>query len=296
LQVRVTNRSTGVSGFSIEGANFDPNNGYGTAIGANRERALDPGDSQVFRYYLPGELGILRIRDFANPFINAELGLYGALIVEPAGATWHDPATDSELDQGVEAVIRLPNGDYFREFVTLFADHDREIGMFLMPYDVSVDGDALVNFRTSPIGPRIERLGTRNLTRQAHLFTAAVAGPPSTPVFVAEAGDRVRFRVLSAHSEQPQVFSVEGHDWQMANGVAGADVMSSRMLISGGALNVALRQAGGPAQRPGDYLWLNHRMPFLEAGQWGILRIVPRRSERALGPRRERLLFSQQQL
>jgi manganese oxidase len=34
-------------------------------------------------------------------------------------------------------------------------------------------------------------------------------------------------------------------------------------------------QAGGPYRMPGDYLYMNHRMAYMEAGQWGFLRVRP---------------------
>ena len=90
-----------------------------------------------------------------------------------------DRASGSACVETGVCIIRYGN-----EFVTLFVDQDPEIGMFLMPYDVSVDGDALVNYRSTPVARRIERLGRRNPARLAHLFTDAIAGPPSTPVFL----------------------------------------------------------------------------------------------------------------
>lgn len=293
VEIDLTNRAGGVAGMTIEGGNFNPADAYGAEIGRGGRRGLRPGESKIFRTYMAEELGIVRIRDFSRPFFNASLGLYGAIIVEPEGATYHDPQTDVVIESGVEAVVRLPDGSYFREFVMLFADRDAEIGTFTMPYDVTVDGDAKVNNRSTPLAPRIQRLGRRNLSRQAHLFTDEFAGAPFTPVFVAEAGEQIRMRVLSVFSEQPQVFSVEGHDWPLTPGLPGSDIVSSRLLQSGGALNLELRHAGGPTGRPGDYLWSNHRMPFLEAGQWGLLRILPKRPDAALGPRRDIQLFTQ---
>jgi hypothetical protein len=296
VEIEFTNRSTGVAGLTMEAANFSPDSGYGAAVGLSGRRGVLPGNTSIIRAYFAEATGIMRIRDFTRPFFNSGLGLLGAMIIEPAGATYHDPVTNAQIDQGVEAVIRRPDGSFFREFVTLFAERDREIGTFVMPYRVSVIGDTSVNFRATPFGPRIQRLGRRNSARRAHLFTDEFAGPPSTPTFVAEAGDEIMFRVLSVLSEQPQIFSVEGHDWEITPELPGSDILSSRLLQSGGAQNIRLRHAGGAAGRPGDYLWLNHRMPFLEAGQWGILRIRPRSTDAALGPRRGIELYTQVRL
>jgi hypothetical protein len=34
--------------------------------------------------------------------------------------------------------------------------------------------------------------------------------------------------------------------------------------------------AGGPAQLPGDYVYMNHRPAYIDAGEWGILRVLPK--------------------
>jgi FtsP/CotA-like multicopper oxidase with cupredoxin domain len=275
LEITFSNRSIGNAGFHIEGAYTDPKNGYGASVGFNGELHTPPGESAVYRYYLPGEIGVMRIRDFSNPFRNGELGLYGALIVEPAGSTWHDPVTDEPLHSGIEAVIRKSDGTYFREFATLFQEQDSVIGRFLMPYREDIEGDISVNYRAAPFGPRFDDLNRRDPRRFANLFNDSQAGPPATQVFTAIAGEEVRFRVVSAYSEQPQVFSVESHDWLLTPNLPGSDRVSSRVLAPGAVLNVEIASAGGPAGRPGDYLWLNHRMPYFEGGHWGLLRVLP---------------------
>ena len=170
---------------------------------------------------------------------------------------------NAEIDQGIEALIRLPDGGYFREFVTMFLDQDHRIGRFVMPYREHVTGDVAVNYHATPLRPRNRRLGRgEGNPKRARLFDEGLFGPPNVGIFAAQAGEEVRFRVVSAYSEQVQVFSVEGHDWELTPGLPGADIMSARFLPSGGTLNLHLRRAGGPAGRAGDYLWSNHRMPF----------------------------------
>ncbi|MCZ6765081.1 MAG: hypothetical protein O7C63_09130, partial [Alphaproteobacteria bacterium] len=279
-------------GFHIEGAGFDPSGPSGGGFGNNPTSTTRPGETGTYRFYLPAELGALRIRDLSSPFINTERQLYGTLVVEPEGASYHDPATDAPLENGVSAVVRLPDGSTFREFVVHMIDHDIRIGRFVMPYQETVRGDASVNFRSEPLARRFARLGGSDAPRQALLYDEEFSGPPATEIFIAEAGDRIRFRVVSAFSEQPPVFSIEGHQWTLTPGLEGSDIVSSRLVPSGGTINVELLTAGGPAGRPGDYLFGNHRLPYWEAGQWGILRILAREPQAALGPRRDAVLFS----
>ncbi len=49
-----------------------------------------------------------------------------------------------------------------------------------------------------------------------------MSGPPITNVFEAFTGYPVRFRVISTFSEQPQMFSVEGHLWPLTPGIEGS--------------------------------------------------------------------------
>ena len=49
-------------------------------------------------------------------------GLFGALIVEPAGAEFLDPETWEPLKSGTKAVIRTADGKMHREFVLALHD------------------------------------------------------------------------------------------------------------------------------------------------------------------------------
>jgi hypothetical protein len=284
LEVSFTNRSTEAASFYIDGASVDPRGSLGITVGYNPDQVAEPGERRIYRYYLPDEMGALLIRDFGSPFVNGALGLYGALIVEPAGATYHDVSNDDPIDTGIAAVVRLPDGDSFREFVTIFADQDPDIGLFLMPYDTEVDREATINYRAEPLRPRTALFGVledkdfidpNSYDLATRMFDDEIFGSPATGVFTAFAGENVRFRVVSGFSEQNQVFSVEGHEWALTPNLAGSDIVSSRYLIPGGVLNAELKSVGGPSGRPGDYLWGNHRLPYMNAGRWGLLRVLP---------------------
>ncbi len=291
VTVRFTNRSSQPASFYVDGAATDPQASLGVTVGYNPDQAVRPGEWIDHRYYADEELGALLIRDFGNPYRNTREGMYGALIIEPAGAEYFDPFSNKPLRAGVQAVVRTNGGDSFREFVTIFQDTDPDIGLFLMPYDQEVDRLAGVNYRTEPLNNRLLQIGViedadaipeDRLDLAQRVFDSDTFGDPDTNTFEAFAGDPVRFRVVSGHSEQSQVFSVEGHDWQLTPSIAGSDVVSSRYLPPTGVLNVELAGAGGPQARPGDYLWSNHRLPYLKAGQWGLLRVHEQGAETRL--------------
>ena len=221
--------------------------------------------------------------------------------MEPEGSSYLDPATGAPLERGVAAVIHHPERPDFREFVALFHDSDPDIGLFVMPYDEEVKpAGGGSNYRTAPLGLRLAEFGVlldgdpipaELMGRAGALFDSRVFGDPETDVFEAHVGDPVRFRVVSGYSEQPQVFFVEGHQWELTPTLPGSDVVSARYLAPTGVLNIELTQAGGAAGRPGDYQWGNHRLPFEKAGQWGVLRVLPPDGGEALRPLPDREEF-----
>jgi len=270
--------------FHLDSPALDPRGSLGITLGFDPDQAAQTGETVTHRYYLASELGTVLLRDFGNPFRNGREGLYGALIVEPAGASYLDPYSGEPLRSGAAAVIELPGAPDFREFVTVLQDNDPDIGLFLMPYDQEVNRVVGVNYRAEPLSLRLGALGVLldadtipddALEDAAALFDSERFGDPATPVFEAFAGDPVRFRVVSGFSEQNQVFAIEGHEWQLTPQIPGSDVVSARYLPPTGVLNIELQRTGGPKERPGDYLWLNHRLPYMKAGQWGILRLHP---------------------
>ncbi|RLT35232.1 MAG: hypothetical protein DWI57_15780 [Chloroflexi bacterium] len=107
-------------------------------------------------------------------------------------------------------------------------------------------------------------------------------GLPVTPLLEAYAGDPIRLHVLLPSSEQAHVFSLEGHRWQLQPGRLGSDLLDSVQM--GGLEAVTLQPlggAGGEAALVGDYLYGDHRLPYREAGLWGLLRVYPAGEERA---------------
>jgi Adenylate and Guanylate cyclase catalytic domain len=113
-------------------------------------------------------------------------------------------------------------------------------------------------------------------TLEAGDVFGAAAGDPDTAVFEAYAGDSVRLHVLAPWSEQSHVFSVEGHRWPAEPGLRGTPLRSSSQLGALDALTLHLDGgAGGPDHLTGTYLLGDHREPYRDAGQWGLLRVLP---------------------
>jgi LPXTG-motif cell wall-anchored protein len=139
-----------------------------------------------------------------------------------------------------------------------------------MPYTTRVAGPAPINYRAEPLDD------DRREGAPGSLFSAVEHGDPATPLLEAYAGDALRINVLSAWSEQPQAFSIEGHQWPIEPAMAGSNLVSTVQLV--GMESVVIFPeggAGGRSRQAGDYVYGNHREPYREAGMWGLLRVHP---------------------
>ncbi|MBX2998788.1 MAG: multicopper oxidase domain-containing protein [Caldilineaceae bacterium] len=235
--------------------------GTGLNVGRNpTEQTILPGASGVYTYYAHPSLGerAALARDGGDPLANVRLGLYGALIVGPAGASYWDTASGEAISAGWRADVLLPDGSTYRDFALFWQDEDRIIGTHLMPYTQQVAGVVGLNYQNGG------------------KWTAEAL--PETPLLDAYAGDPLRLHVLVPYSEQAHVFSLEGHRWPLQPERAGSHLLDS---VQVGALEVVTIQplggAGGEAALPGDYLYGDHRLPYREAGLWGVLRVYPAR-------------------
>jgi hypothetical protein len=110
----------------------------------------------------------------------------------------------------------------------------------------------------------------------------AEKGGLNTPVLEAHAGDSVLIHVFGGFNEQVGVFALDGHEWPVDR-FRGAHLHSSFEFGGSSYLRLQLRGgAGGPAQLPGDYVYMNHRPAYTDAGQWGIFRVLPKDDKRIL--------------
>jgi len=227
-----------------------------------------------------GELAAL-IQDWGNVVENPRNGLFGALIVGPKGATYRDPITGEDISLKsswrADVVVdrSLPENEHrqnYRDFTLLFQDEDNQLGVSFMPYIQQNAGITAVNYRSEPTAYRIEKGCT-----VAEVFSCVKAGAvPATPMLMAHVGDPVAIHVLGAFSEQVQLFTVDGHEWPHEPYMKGADLVSTMEFGGSEVINAYLHGgAGGPNKVVGDYLWQNQRPAYMNAGHWGLLKVLP---------------------
>jgi hypothetical protein len=163
--------------------------------------------------------------------------------------------------------VNVPLFKAYRDYSLFFQDEDELMGIFSIPYVENVAGVTGVNYKAAPFS-------TRMAFGPDDIFRADLLGDPPTPILQAYVGDPVMFHVFGASNEQNQVFTIENHEWPLERFMPGSDLLGSAQFGAEEALNVVPNYgAGGNAQLPGNYLWLNHRQPYTEAGQWGYFRV-----------------------
>lgn len=138
-------------------------------------------DASFYEYsFTAAEPGILCLRDCFN-FRN----ISGALIIEEAGATFHDIYTDRELAFGTKAVIRRRDRTAFREFVLFVRNNS-------------------INWRSEPLQSRLEKNGG------AYCFSSIIHGDPATPILETYPGDELMILTVNEDSERERSLCIAG--------------------------------------------------------------------------------------
>lgn len=292
VKIKLTNRMAKErAGLHADGLAFDPKDSMGINVGNNPgDQTIGPGQSKVYTFYAHPELkeNAAIIQDWANVVENPRNGLYGAIIIGPRGSKYRDPATGEDVtmknawqaDVIVDrAIPENANRTNYRDYALFFQDEDNLIGTSFMPYAQKIAGLTGINYRAAdPLDYALE-----NDCEIGMMFRCvADRGGVYTPVLEAHAGDPVVIHVFGGFNEQVGVFALDGHQWPVDT-FKGAHLHSS--LEFGGTSYVRVDLyggAGGPHQLPGDYVYMNHRPAYIDAGQWGLLRVLPKGDKRIL--------------
>ena len=107
---------------------------------------------------------------------------------------------------------------------------------------------------------------------------------PKTPIFKAEVGDQVRFRMTHPYGTGDSgVFTIHGHNWQRNPYQNNSTVIGSNNLSqwmgsrdnhgSSDHFDLVIDKAGGTLGRPGDYLYTAYLPDQALLGAWGIMRV-----------------------
>ncbi|WP_439939121.1 SdrD B-like domain-containing protein [Nocardia sp. N13] len=271
-------------------------------------QGIFPGQTIHERWYADYELRTVFTHDHHFPAVDQGRGLFGGLIVEPAGmdfrnsrtGAYHQPVNDPQHGQpcgtactGDAAgtmfdVIGPGAKDDFREFGLAFQDFvplTRAGGNPQNPDDVFnppaapetfADDDPGVmgiNYRNEPFLIRDTVNG--NPSDPAHVFSSTVHGDPATPLLQAYAGDPVRIRLVGGSQEEQHVFGLHGMRWRDEPDDPASQFSSSRALGVSDAFNFEIPEMDcGPTEDcRGDYLYSSTATDDMYLGMWGLMRV-----------------------
>jgi hypothetical protein len=222
----------------------------------------------------------------AEPMIQHQTGLYGALIIEPEGSRWvEDPGTRAS------AVVTKADGTTFREHVLVWQNDVENFGLSA--------GYGAVNYRTEPFGVRNINPSQPVANQAPYGWQAAFSntalnpdptqGDPQTPTFVAPAGMPTRLRMLFPGGSTnngalaPAILVLQAHNWQEEPYTAGGRRIGNNPLSqylgaqehsAYEALNLVLPRAGGTLGVAGDYLYHSYQVER-NNGTWGLFQVQP---------------------
>jgi len=244
---------------------------------------------------------VVNLADYGNLRGTRHHGAWGALVVEPKGASYLDPKTLTPVGAGEQAVIKYVDSSgatrAYREFIADIQDGLNLYDATGEPIEDQVppeepggesehedEGEVGINYRNEPF---VNRLGADGDI--ADVFSSTVFGDPATPVFQAYANDPVMVRILNSQDlPRAHTFGITGHSWRVeqndpnSNIINGQGGLNTTRVFNAGICagsNTPMENTTGAATcasdgHPGDYLY-NDRNFFhmLSGGAWGLIRV-----------------------
>lgn len=250
-------------------------NGWNNIAGARRYETL------IERFFADEELRTVFFHDhlFANS--HQQHGMFGALIIEEAGATFHSPRTGKELRFGTKAVIRRRDGTSFREFALfvhdfafLFDKNGNPLNPPAVPGSHDDPGVMGINYRAEPMRERLNKKED-----PAYIFSSFVHGDPATPILESYPGEELMIRLLDGAHEEQHSLNVAGMSWRRELADFRSPLAASQTLGVSEAFNLNITEKYGA----GDYLYYFGGIDDAWLGLWGIIR-VHRRYKKHLRP------------
>ena len=179
------------------------------ATATNPAATVPPGATATYEWAIaPDEPeGTHYFHSHGDERVQTDHGLFGALIVEPAGSAFLDPVNGQAIRSGWSAMIQAPNGSDFREFAIIYHEVGAESYRHLDKQDLPVTlldrittsykpGGFAINYRSEPFRNRLQLQD--QLTGRIDIsqpYSSYAFGDPATPTARAYLGDPVKRRV-----------------------------------------------------------------------------------------------------
>ena len=271
---------TDIVGFHIHLVKFDTIVSDGAANGWNNIAGARQYETLIERFFADRELQTVFFHDhlFANS--HQQHGVFGALIIEEKGASFHNIRNGKPLLSGTQVVIKRRDGTSFREFVMFVHDFallfDKE-GRALNPSEVpgahDDPGVMGINYRAEPMRERLKYHDD-----PAYIFSSIVHGDPATPILETYPGDEIRIRLLDGAHEEQHAFNLTGMSWHKETEDAFSPLAASQTIGISEAFNIKI----DGNYEPGDYLYYYGGIDDAWLGLWGILRVYRERNKKLL--------------
>lgn len=261
---------TDIIGFHIHLVKFDTIVSDGAANGWNNIAGARRFETLIERFFANEELNAVFFHDhlFANS--HQQHGMFGALLVEPAGAVFLNPKNGKPLKSGANAVIRTANGESYREFAMFVHDFallfDKDGNPLNPPEHPGSDDDPGVMGISYRCEPMRERLKKKN--DPAHIFSSRKYGDPATPILETYPGDPMVIRLLDGAHEEQHSFNINGMSWRKEIADPVSTVVAAQTIGISEAFNIRIDDCYGA----GDYLYYFGGIDDAWLGLWGIIR------------------------
>lgn len=267
---------TDIVGYHIHLVKFDTIVSDGSANGWNNIAGARRYETIIERFFANEELNTVLFHDHLFANVHQQHGLFGAIIVEPAGSRFFDPKTGEEINHGTRAVIRKADGKSFREFALflhdfalLFDKENKPLNPPEHPGSADDPGVMGINYRCEPMA---ERLKIKE--DPSHIFSSFEYGDPATPILETYPGEPIRIRLLDGAHEEQHVFNIAGLPWKKEMNDEASPLVQSQTIGISEAFNLHIDEV----YAAGDYLYYSGGIDDLWLGLWGIIRAyaVPR--------------------
>ncbi|WP_227015724.1 multicopper oxidase domain-containing protein [Haloarcula sp. JP-L23] len=251
IQIRFVNHLDRHASMHQTALPYDVQTSDGMAVGLNPDTTAPPGETVQYRWEAT-HTGTHFFYDGANQAVDSadeppqeanllSRGLFGAIVVEPEGATWTDPETGGELRSGTRAVIDDPNGlgTTYREFVPFYhTPEGMEPEVFWPDSDVPQTVHA-INYRADPLGQRDDEF-----------YNSWTNGDPGggDNVFETYKGDPVKYTFVGASLEENHVHHLHQHRWKEVPRTA-SDTIDAQTI----GLGTRSTRTSSPVTAPGHF-------------------------------------------
>ncbi|MCI6736976.1 MAG: copper oxidase [Intestinibacter sp.] len=267
--------------FHVHLVKFDVITSDGGANGYNNIASVFYGETLVERYYANEELNTCFFHDHLNPNSHQQHGLFGGLIIEPKGSTYHDPQTGKRIKYGTKAVIKTPSGRAFREFglfvhdfALLFDRHGKALNP--PPFAGSHDDPGVmgINYKSEPLR---ERLNDK-YDDPSDVFNSNMHGDPVTPILETYPGEEIVIRLLDGAQEEQHIFNIHGMKWRKEITDRKSPLVQAQTLGISEAFNIRITDD----YKPGDYIYYFGGQDDLWLGLWGIIRVYKNKNHKLI--------------